>query len=242
MKSAAHWWVFKILVSETRTPKIIKYCNSCDEGFAQRFDFCPICGAQLDAFEMVSQEKGSIISSEHDTSSPSVELAAEMDLAPTLTQPTTSSQPVSSKNLEKTFSAKSVPSTDADSPSTEYGGIGRLGYFLAMFALGFFNAVLSGSRSRFDDEPSQIVPLIGFVIALILTGYRLKNIGISSWWALLWLVPLVNLGLGYVCLTRQEGYVETLELDGPGKIVRFIYIVFGVFVLIVILAAFCGGR
>lgn len=32
--------------------KIVKYCNSCDEGFGERFTFCPDCGASLQAFEM----------------------------------------------------------------------------------------------------------------------------------------------------------------------------------------------
>ena len=32
--------------------KIVKYCSSCDEGFAEKFGFCPNCGAGLQAFEM----------------------------------------------------------------------------------------------------------------------------------------------------------------------------------------------
>src|SRR5262249_3415945 len=32
--------------------KIVKYCNSCDEGFAEKFTFCPDCGHSLEAFEM----------------------------------------------------------------------------------------------------------------------------------------------------------------------------------------------
>ncbi|HTH52197.1 MAG TPA: TonB family protein [Pyrinomonadaceae bacterium] len=32
--------------------KILKYCSSCDEGFADKFQFCPNCGASLQAFEM----------------------------------------------------------------------------------------------------------------------------------------------------------------------------------------------
>jgi TonB family protein len=32
--------------------KIVKYCNSCDEGFAEKFGFCPNCGQSLQAFEM----------------------------------------------------------------------------------------------------------------------------------------------------------------------------------------------
>ncbi|MGH9818875.1 MAG: energy transducer TonB [Pyrinomonadaceae bacterium] len=32
--------------------KLLKYCSSCEEGFAERFTFCPVCGASLQAFEM----------------------------------------------------------------------------------------------------------------------------------------------------------------------------------------------
>lgn len=32
--------------------KILKYCNSCEEGFAERFTFCPDCGASLQAVEL----------------------------------------------------------------------------------------------------------------------------------------------------------------------------------------------
>ena len=32
--------------------KIVKFCNSCDEGFAEKFAFCPNCGQTLQKFEM----------------------------------------------------------------------------------------------------------------------------------------------------------------------------------------------
>lgn len=32
--------------------KVLKYCNSCDEGFSEKFGFCPNCAAPLQAFEM----------------------------------------------------------------------------------------------------------------------------------------------------------------------------------------------
>ena len=32
--------------------KILKYCNTCDEGFAERFTFCPVCSAELHKVEM----------------------------------------------------------------------------------------------------------------------------------------------------------------------------------------------
>ncbi len=32
--------------------KIVKYCSTCDEGFSEKFGFCPNCAAPLQAFEM----------------------------------------------------------------------------------------------------------------------------------------------------------------------------------------------
>ncbi len=32
--------------------KIVKFCSKCDEGFAEKFGFCPNCGQSLQAFEM----------------------------------------------------------------------------------------------------------------------------------------------------------------------------------------------
>ncbi len=32
--------------------KIVKYCGSCEEGFAEKFTFCPGCGSSLQAFEL----------------------------------------------------------------------------------------------------------------------------------------------------------------------------------------------
>ncbi len=46
--------------------KIVKYCSSCDEGFAEKFGFCPNCGATLQAFEMnpVSAEAPPVVAAE----------------------------------------------------------------------------------------------------------------------------------------------------------------------------------
>lgn len=32
--------------------KVVKFCSTCDEGFAEKFGFCPNCGQTLQAFEM----------------------------------------------------------------------------------------------------------------------------------------------------------------------------------------------
>ena len=52
--------------------KIVKYCSSCDEGFSERFAFCPNCSAQLQAFELNPVTGEAIGSSEPETSVPEV--------------------------------------------------------------------------------------------------------------------------------------------------------------------------
>ena len=41
-----------VILRGRKMGKIVKYCNSCDEGFAAKFAFCPDCGKTLEAFEM----------------------------------------------------------------------------------------------------------------------------------------------------------------------------------------------
>ena len=57
--------------------KIVKYCSSCDEGFAEKFGFCPDCGAPLQAFEMNPLDNGL----EPVSAAPEL-VAAEMDVTP----------------------------------------------------------------------------------------------------------------------------------------------------------------
>lgn len=40
------------LHGEAEMGKVVKFCSSCDEGFAEKFGFCPNCGQSLQAFEM----------------------------------------------------------------------------------------------------------------------------------------------------------------------------------------------
>jgi TonB family protein len=39
-------------ISEARMGKLVKFCNSCEEGFAEKFTFCPNCGGKLSVYEM----------------------------------------------------------------------------------------------------------------------------------------------------------------------------------------------
>ena len=59
--------------------KLVKYCSTCDEGFAERFAFCPVCGATLQAFEMNPVAAGAAVSANAPTTGP--ETAATQELA-----------------------------------------------------------------------------------------------------------------------------------------------------------------
>ncbi|MBX3243145.1 MAG: TonB family protein [Acidobacteria bacterium] len=47
-------------MEETEMAKIMKYCSSCEEGFAERFTFCPDCGSQLEAYAMKPVEQETV--------------------------------------------------------------------------------------------------------------------------------------------------------------------------------------
>ncbi len=64
--------------------KIVKYCSSCDEGFAEKFGFCPDCGAPLQAFEMSPVENEEVIEPVSVEPAP---VEAEVDATPVEVEP-----------------------------------------------------------------------------------------------------------------------------------------------------------
>ncbi|HTH50534.1 MAG TPA: hypothetical protein VL501_01290, partial [Pyrinomonadaceae bacterium] len=61
---------------------VIKYCASCDEGFAKSFDVCPNCGSELQAFRMQAIDDGrsEAVSEAADQGSYSVTVIAEKNV------------------------------------------------------------------------------------------------------------------------------------------------------------------
>ena len=99
-----------------------------------------------------------------------------------------------------------------------YGGIRRLPYLVGWLALCFLLA-LAGSWH------AGILALVCLVATLILTCYRLQNIGMSQWWALLWLVPIANYFVLVRCLMIPEGFANSRKLDIGAKV--FVVLVVG---------------
>ena len=110
-----------------------------------------------------------------------------------------------------------------DEQEKGYGGIRRLGYFFGMTGVAVINAVFTGTA---QGEPS--IAFFGIIVIsvlpFVLIVNRLHNTGMSGWWSLLTLVPIVNLFVGVRCLMCPEGYQDTKILDTAGKVIAGIII------------------
>lgn len=60
--------------------------------------------------------------------------------------------------------------------------------------------------------------VISMLLSLVLSFYRLRDIGYRGWFCLLAFVPFVNLFLFALCFCVPSGYKATSKLDTVGKV------------------------
>ena len=95
-----------------------------------------------------------------------------------------------------------------------YPGVGRLHFFLGKLGLG---VGIAASFAFFGDGTITHVLTIAFMIAgFVLDTMRLRNIGVSQWFAFLRLIPYVNLVYMIGLQSAQAGWGETRRLDKTG--------------------------
>jgi hypothetical protein len=97
-----------------------------------------------------------------------------------------------------------------------YPGIDRLHYFLAkigMIAAVVFVVTIFGAHS----PVMKILGLLLMVAGVVLDVMRLRNIGVSQWFAFIRFLPFGNtvLDIGLQC--AQPGWGETRRLDRAGR-------------------------
>jgi len=132
-------------------------------------------------------------------------------------------------------SVYSAPAAQLEMPTETgmFGGFNRLQYFLFSIGIGGANLMLA---MLFADAPA--VAMISMVAAVCASIYiivmRLKNVGASRWWTLAFIVPLLNIYVGLMCLAFPEGYHSHKQLDGSAKIIIGLFL--GVFVLGIVAA------
>jgi uncharacterized membrane protein YhaH (DUF805 family) len=75
-------------------------------------------------------------------------------------------------------------------------------------------------------EIGRFLPLLMILIPALVIAFtvkRFQNIGMSGWWLLGLLVPLLNYWLQYRLLACPPGYVYTKKLDGWGRFLAVLY-------------------
>ncbi len=124
---------------------------------------------------------------------------------------------------------------DAPVPRAKYPGTGRFGYFfgtmigLPLLAVGFGFALptLNGlvGQSYAGWLPVVFAGLMCLLALGIVLG-RLGNLGMSGWWLLGLLAPILNLWLGYRLTACPPGYAAAKKMDGIGIVLAILYWLF----------------
>ena len=106
-------------------------------------------------------------------------------------------------------------SSESD-PLGDRQGINRLQYFLGkvgMIAAAIFVVTVFGP----DSPMMRVMGLLLMVASVVLDVMRLRNIGLSQWFAFIRFLPFGNLILDIGLQSAQPGWAETKELDSAGK-------------------------
>ncbi len=115
----------------------------------------------------------------------------------------------------------------------EWRGVGRLGYFIAVllfpmlwgFGLGLAVTVF---QDQIEEPLVQAVILgaalvIPLIVSIVFVFKRLMNLGMSRWWFIGYLVPLLNLWVVYRCFACPPGYAFHKKLDAIGIFLAVLY-------------------
>ena len=85
-----------------------------------------------------------------------------------------------------------------------------------------------------------VVSLVGMGFGLWIAVQRLINVGLSGWWVLGLIVPILNIWVGFQCLAAPEGYAQHKTLDTAGKVIIGVFL--GAIVLFIAIAVLAGSR
>jgi len=101
----------------------------------------------------------------------------------------------------------------------DFGGIGRLWYWIMPLGIGFVGMFLMPVVGL------PITVLILIIVTFFLHAARLQNIGINPWLALLMFIPIGNIVVLYWCSVYPEGYEDNKKMDTAGHILGGLLII-----------------
>jgi uncharacterized membrane protein YhaH (DUF805 family) len=116
--------------------------------------------------------------------------------------------------------AQGEPEATTDRPPyslREYGGIPRHSYIIYSIAISVLWMIVSFRPQGL--APAWLVDVLGLGAAFCVTVPRLHNLGMSGWWSLALLVPIVNILLTVRCSAFPEGYADHRQLDLAARVI-----------------------
>ena len=139
------------------------------------------------------------------------------------------------------------------SQQTEWPGARRRSFYLmtlifpVVFNLGFAAGATFLSQ-QLGPDLMRVATIVAAVLPIILAIHfglqRLVNLGMSRWWYLGNLVPLLNLWVGYRMYVCPAGYAYHKKLDGIGVVLAILYwlmLVLGLLAIAIIIAVMTGA-
>lgn len=111
-----------------------------------------------------------------------------------------------------------------------YPGVDRWQYFMAK--VGMILAVIV--VVQIFGPHSSVMKILGLLLmfgSILLDVNRLKNIGVSQWYAFIRFLPFGNTILDICLQSAQPGWAETRSLDDTGKRILITELVFLAFML-----------
>jgi len=121
----------------------------------------------------------------------------------------------------------------------DWPGVRRRGYIFGAIIL----PMLIGVGLVIADEQGIVMDanlrlalewIVPSLIGLYFTIQRFPNLGMSRWWTLGYLLPILNLWVGYRQFACPAGYAYHKKLDGPGIALAIIYWLFITLILVAI--------
>jgi uncharacterized membrane protein YhaH (DUF805 family) len=111
-------------------------------------------------------------------------------------------------------------------------GTGRMGFLLGGIVVPLLITLGWGFATKFvapyvPDAFKSYLPMVALplasLLALVATVKRFRNVGMSGWWVLGLVIPLLNFWLVFRCLACPPGYAGVKKLGTMGILIAFIY-------------------
>jgi len=211
------------------------YCTNCGVKILETANFCGRCGSPTESLDRIRSDIKETHPPAEDGHAPSTAQAKVPDKEATVDK--SSKGPVVDQLGSVPPTARTAANNDRELDTTAVGseGIGRVAYLGLMVGLIVLSLLLGAAAS--SDETLLVTQFAAIAVSLLIAGSRFQNIGYNPLWVVLSLIPLVNLVIGYLCLSCPPGYAVHKKLDTPGKIVATIFaVLIGLIVLSIAVA------